>query len=256
MTSVPRKSVAFVGVFTALTLAVPAAAQIDPLDPSLQTGTRFKQEPESLDSAKVRALQKDIARCIAYRHKEETRLLLANSDMVAIDYTALPFDAENFTDELDVVQCLERAMKQSQATMQIRFQHQTLRNLLGEEVYLMDRRGPPAIAPGEPEMLGVRSFEASGGHPRAVGMAKLADCIVYHGAAEADALLDTRPGTDEEREALGAVLPALSKCVGEGTEITVDTGMIRMLAGDGLWARSHYSSGSVTPSAAPVETAE
>lgn len=238
---------------TAAMLATPVVAQ-DNADTvgrndNLQTGSRFKRQSEAADVTEARIMQKDVARCVVYRNKKLSRELLANSDTVSIDFYKIDnLDADGLFDELDVGDCLGRAAKYGTLSIRMNIPFRTLRNLMAEEVYLMDQVGPLDLAGDAPEYLGNRYY-ATGRHPAAVATAKLSDCLTHNDAAGSDALLRSRPGSGDEEEAMEALFPALVTCAGEGiADAEIDTSMVRTVIADGMWARMHY--GPTAPVAA------
>ena len=240
---------------TAAMVATPVVAQ-DNSNPetrndNMQTGSRFKRRSEAADMTEARVMQKDVARCVVYRNKQLSRELLANSDTVSIDFYKLDdVDADGLFDELDVADCLGRAAKYGTLSIRMNIQFRTLRNLMAEEVYLMDQDDPLVLPANAPEYLENRNY-ATGRHPAAVATAKLSDCLTFNDVANSDALLRSRPGSDEEDEALEAIFPALETCAGEGiAEAEIETSMVRTVIADGMWARMHYGP------TAPVAVAE
>ena len=228
----------------AASLAMPAFAQQGfPDVPDIDTGTRFKKQVENPQRDEARDLQKRVARCSVYQNKELSRRLLANSDPVSIDFNELGVDPGELMKELDLAHCVTRAMKHSTYRMHMQFQYPTLRALFAEEVYLMDNKEPIALSPGASEFIEARNSGRSLSS-RAEVMAKLADCIVYHGLPASDALLRSTIASDAEDEAMEALHPALSQCgLGDAEEVTLDYSMVRQVVADGLWSRSHYDAG-------------
>ncbi|TMM49992.1 hypothetical protein [Qipengyuania marisflavi] len=231
----------FLAIILAAAVAYPVQAQQVPFPESdLATGTRFKRLPENVARDESRMMQKRIVKCSVYRNKDLARQILINSDPVTIDFVALDVDKDDLMDELDISDCIGRSMKNSTYRMQMRFQYQTLRALMAEEVYLMDFNAPPAPAATAGTAVSGRSKDRLV-HPRAEQIAGLADCLVFHGPAAADALLRSTIASDAEHEAIEALYPALQSCGMNSTEeVVLDYSMVRQVIADGLWTRSHY----------------
>ena len=237
--------------------ASPASAQVDEQEryergDEQQIGTRFKRQREATSVSESRRIQKDVAKCVVYRNKDLSRRLLANSDTVNIDFYKIDdMDADSMFDELDVGDCLGRAAKYGTLSIAMRIPFRTLRNLMVEEVYLMDQKDPLVIASDAPVQLGNRYF-ATGRHPAAIATAELSDCLAHHSPVQGDALLHSRPGSSGEEEAVESLYPALLACAGEGIADTeISTSMVRTVVADGLWARMQY--GPTAPADAPEE---
>lgn len=237
--------IAAIGGLMTAGVEVPTAAQ-DGDEPfahadGQQIGTRFKRKPEVAGESERRRIQKDVAKCVVYRNKDLSRELLAKSDTADIDFDALDdLDPDGLFDELDVSDCLGRAAKYGTLSIRMSIPFRTLRNLMTEEVYLLDQKKPMTLADNAPLHLANR-FDAAKGRPAVMAMAQLSDCMVHSDVATSDALIRSRPGSDEENEALEALHPAMIACAGpEAASAEVDANVVRMLIADGLWARMHY----------------
>ena len=242
------KTITLAASAAAVTLATPAQAQAqDDQQAGSQVGTRFLRAPESVDAGQGRWMQKRVGNCVFNRHKDEARLLLANSDFYTIDYDAAGLDPDTLFDEMEVGYCMGRLMRGAnnrtyQLNMQIQFS--TLRNLLAEEAYLRDYDAPPAIAPGSPVEVAGR-FDGERVHPQVATMAALADCLTYNAPQQSHDLLNARPGSGDEEEIVEALGPVVVACADtDETEMTIPASLIRQMAADGLWSRSYYGSAS------------
>lgn len=233
------------GLITAIALSTPAIADPDPFpEEELAIGTRFKQQPENAARDEAREMQKRVVRCSVYGNKELARKVLANSDPVTIDFDAVGIPANELTNELEISRCIGRAMKHSTYKMQMRFQYESLRALMAEEVYLMDNDDVVQL-PADAEPFLTERLQGGPIHPRAEMMARLGDCIVFHGPEAADRLLRSRIASDEEREAVEGLYPALAKCgLGGAQEVELDFSMVRRVVADGLWSRTYFTNGS------------
>ncbi len=228
-------------------VATPIAAQDERIsrNDDLQTGTRFKRGVENPDQGKQRDMQKRVARCVVYRNKDLSREFLAKSDSTNIDFSAIDIEPDALFDEFDVADCLGRAAKNGTLSIYMQIPFRTLRNLMAEEVYLMDQKKALTISADAPIMLANR-FYAPGNSGSAEVMAELSDCIVYHGAAPAHDFVKTRPGTNDEADALDALYGPLVECAGKSiANAEIDLSSIRTVIADGLWARAHY--GAMVP---------
>ena len=209
--------------------------------PVSEIGTRFKRAPETAGQAESRDMQKRIAKCVFYRNKDDVRALLAKSDFDWIDFDALGRDAGTFYDEIDFGDCIGSAMKHSTYRMAVRMPYGTLRNLLAEEAYLKDYKQAPTISADSATVIEDRYAFTDGG-PRAQSLALVADCLTYRDMAGVHAVLDTRPGSKGEGEAIDALGPTIMVCLEADEMPDIDTSMLRQVIADGAWARAHYTS--------------
>lgn len=244
-----------IGAVLSAPMAEPVSAQAS--EPQMRAdeqriGTRFKRKAEQANATESRQMQKDVARCVVYRNKDLSRELLAKSDTVSIDFYQIDdLTSDEMFRELDVADCLGRAAKGGTLSISMRIPLRTLRNLMTEEVYLLDQKEQLEIPAGAPDYLENRYY-AAGRHPGAIAMARLSDCLTVNAPIAADSLLRSRPGSTDEEEAIEALFPALLTCAGEKIADTeIDTSAVRTVIADGMWARLHY--GPTAPVAADEE---
>lgn len=206
-----------------------------------QIGTRFKRQRELQSVTDTRRMQKEVARCVVYRNKDLSRTLLAKSDTFGIDFYQIDeLSSDEMFKELDVGDCLSRAAKRGTLSIRMSIPFRTLRNLMAEEVYLMDQKGPLVFSADAPVSLENRHY-AVGRHPGAIATAKLSDCLTHKAPVVGHDLLNSLPGSDEEGEAIDALLPGMIECAGpEVAAAEIDISMLRIVMADGLWARMHY----------------
>ncbi|GGD52249.1 hypothetical protein GRI62_05560 [Erythrobacter arachoides] len=234
----------------AAVLTVPAQAQSQRQNNNgMQTGTRFQRSAETADPDQGRRMQKQVANCVFSRNREDVRTLLANSNFYNVDFAAAGMDSETLFEDLEVNYCIGRLMRgadnQTYHTyMQIQFA--TLRNLLAEEAYLQDFDGPPTIDSASVQDVAGR-FGPGRVHSQVTTMAALADCMTYNAMDAAHEMLDSRPGSNDEAEAVAVLGPVLATCANtDEASLSIGTSLIRQIAADGLWSRSHYGSGSAS----------
>jgi hypothetical protein len=227
---------------TALAFGTGASAQDLPeIEGEQQIGTRFLQEPESVEAGRARQMQKVVARCSFNRNKDEATELLAKSDFFQIDYDALDTDAEEVFEDFNIDDCIGRAMRQSEFKMYMQFPHRTMRNLLAEEAYLHYQRDPIAADAIGPDELGNR-YRMARFYPPTAAIFSTGDCISRTAPETAHALLDSRPTSDDESEAFEQLLPVFGTCMKTGEkEVKLQISMVRQMVADAMWARMYYA---------------
>lgn len=242
---------------TLLMLGLPATALAQSVPGNdIQTGSRFKREVKTYDEGAARNIQKKVAKCVAYMHKDLARELLQKSDPTQIDYDALSVEPGDLFDKLDVDECIGRSMPASAGGTLMRFDAAVMRNLLAEEVYLMDYKGPLALTEDAPEAVEERYIVGGMGDQRTAMMVNLADCIVKREPVAAHEFIDTQPGSKKEAKSVVALHEAIDACAQQKVSSNLDTGLVRRIVADGLWTRAYHLSLSSETAAAPAEGGE
>lgn len=226
-----------------LAMAQPLAAESgrpERTDRVYRTGSLIPMQAEEIEAKLVRQMLKDMGRCVYSSKPKDSDKLLENSDKNAIDYAGLGFGAEDFHTRFSLNKCLGRAMRDTQMTAKFRFAPQMLRTLMAEEAYLASHKRAMTLPEGSEEFMSTRRFVPSMHMVQSRSFADLADCVVFNAPAEADDVLRSVPTSNQESDAIEMLLPAIPGCLFEGQEITLTPQLVRELAADGLWSRSHY----------------
>lgn len=231
--------------------ANPASAQDEyEVEGQQQVGTRFLQEPETVEAARARKMQKKVARCVYSSNEAEVEELLAKSDFHRIDFEALGVEAESLFDDLDVSRCIGRAMRDDEYRMHMRFPHSTMRNLLAKEAYLERNRVPLTLPSDAPDRLDNR-YSMDGIYPPTVVIAEMGDCITRNDPAGAHEFLAQRPSSSGETEAFDKLIPTIGRCLKtEQEEVTLQISLMRQIVADALWSRFHYGPQAAAPASA------
>lgn len=246
---------ALLAIALALVLPDVAWAQSVPGN-DIDTGSRFKRKVKTYDEGDVRDMQKKVAKCVVYMHKDLSREVLQKSDPASIDYDALGIAAEDLFDKLDLNHCIGRAMPDSAGGTLMRFETSVMRNLMAEEVYLMDYRGPLTIGEGEAETIEGRYIVGGLGDQRTAMMVTLADCIVRREPAASHEFIASQPGSKKEAKAVEALHMAVDACAQQKVSGNLDTGLVRRIVADGLWTRAYHQSLGDAEVAAPDDGGE
>lgn len=241
-------AVSIAAVMAVELLAVPAAFAQRP-EPYTRTGSRIAKDPETLGSGPARQIVKDMARCVHRRNPELAERFLKASDPRTVDYESLGFVAGEAPRILDMEKCKGETRLGYELRSMMRMSTPLFRMALAEESYLARNSRPITISEDSEEILSNRYFVLDADIEQKRALGAFADCTVFHAPAEADRLLRTTPGSQQEVAAAQALVPALSQCLVEGQEVALDVKGIREFAADGLWSRSVYQSQLVTEGA-------
>lgn len=209
------------------------------LEPEMRTGSRLPTRPSEMEDTATRRMGKDFAKCTYQRNPALAERVLLASDPATVDLSRAGIEGEDLHEKFALSDCLEKAMSLNQSRVMLRFESRLLRVMFAEEAYLAFNKSPLDLPDGATELVSDRVILDD--NPRARGLGNFSDCLVYHGANEADAILRSRPGTSQEMEAVRALVPAISSCLTEGQEVALTPGNVRGLVADGLWTRSHYA---------------
>lgn len=251
----PKISTPFLASLMMVGMCFPIIAEAQ-LAPEPQTGSRFAKAAEQIEQTKLRIMMKDMARCVFSKQPNLVRKLLQSSDVGGVDFERLGVSEPNLIKRFPLSTCLVRSMDDQVSTAQLNLNTTTLRSVLAEEVYLSEYNTPIEIPDGQSETLANRYFTPSDNNAKSAAFGAFTDCVVYKSPQDADAVLRTRPGSEQEKTAVRALIPALSACIIKDQEVTLTEAGIRTIVADGLWSRSHYGSMAICDSTAVGTPAE
>lgn len=215
----------------------------EPMKPESQVGTRFQTKPTQVNPEEAGVVRKSFARCLYNRAPARVDKLLENSDPEGIEYFAAGTTAERFRSDVGIDYCLHFESAASDAR-QLTMSNTAFRSAMLEEAYLARFKTAPALPEDATEIISDRRYITEGStSARALG--RFADCLIFHSAADADALLRTMPGSDGEKQAARAMAPALGGCLMRGQTLSLNTANVRAFAADGLWTRFVRGTGPV-----------
>lgn len=187
------------------------------------------------DYALVGRARKGLAQCYYRFERLRMESLLKNSDPVSVNMDKVLNRDTFFSYEMN--KCNQKVFDRVKKIDAFRSTPLQMRSMYQEEVYLAANRIVPKIANSETEKVD-RTFISVGEELNtAQQIAGIADCIVFRNPAEADWVLRTMPGTDEEIAAAKALSPALRECLPQGQTFKLNHQNIRTLVADGLWTR-------------------
>lgn len=239
----------------ACTMLLPSAAHAQ-FEPQTPTGSRISKDPEAVEPQAARLIEKDFATCVFSRNPELVTDFLAKTDPGSTGLPDLGFPNDEVVEAFGMVDCLGDANRASQSDSSMAINVRRMRSLVAEEAYLARHDSALVISDGGEEVLSNRVFSSSNNAEVADDArvkAAIADCVIFNAPTHADALLRTAPASEAERQAVQALIPALSNCIVEGQEVTLTAVSIRAIVADGLWARSYY--GAAANDAAPASAA-
>jgi hypothetical protein len=127
-----------------------------------------------------------------------------------------------------------------------------LRQWIIQEAYFdLYEDAPTWIRAGN--VIGERQYPLSAENPNVRGPMDLGDCVVANDPYTADFLYRTVSGSEQEREALNAIAPALSPCLPQGMQVEFNAPMLRVWLGEALWHAANASHPAPAGPAAPAE---
>lgn len=209
-------------------------AALAQVNPDIQLGSRIPVAPAKKDPVLDGAIRDQYVRCTYPSLKDKVDVLLRNSDPVTVDLEAAGIDTRlNFRDhQLRNCFVLEGDLVQAS----IAFTPHAFRYMMLEGAY---RRAIDELTDGHlAKVAAPRKYVTSGGAlPTAKSLGTFSDCIAAQDPRGADRLLRTGSGTEAERAAATAMVPALSACIVEGQQLQLTMINIRSFAADGMWQR-------------------
>lgn len=255
-----RRAFAFMLVALALTVAAPALPWVDgmaraqgndndytPLNSRIRRARPLPTEPRSIwqqrqltdaQRARGRTRVDQLARCLWNTSNEDGLDLLRRTDFGFMSFEQIGIPNDEIGDHYVIDTCLTRVARNANSSVMLRFDAPSMRQWYIQAAYFdYYEDGPTWIRPGY--SVDERSYPLSGDNiPVQVAM-NFADCLVAQDPHGADYLFRTAQGSDEEMDAIRALVPAMSPCLPEGQEMEIDPNAIRVWVGEGLWHASN-----------------
>jgi hypothetical protein len=215
----------------ALIAAGAAHAQVDP---DIEVGSKIPRRSKEADPVTA-GLTRDLYRDCTYSpNRTAMDFFLAQSDPGSADLKAAGINGRKLFDANSLRDCF--VAEGRQARVELRMRNEDFRYIMLEGAYLYAVRQLPAGYANKvpaPRTFVSKNAELGAARP----LAALADCIAEQDPVGADAILRTPSGTDKERAAAKALVPALSACMVAGRQYELKAANIRAFAADGMWQR-------------------
>ncbi len=218
-----------------LLLGLAPASAFGQLKPEVQTGSHIPVKPEAVPGREAGLIKKAFGRCIYESNKKAAAAILSHSDGIGIDLQSAKIT--DLVQTFKMRDCLGEQVSETQSALGFRFGREMLHGLLVEETYLAGHPTAPTLAAGAVEVIDRTYVSIGDALPKARALGAFADCIVFTDVTGSDALLRTIPGSTGERAAARALVPALSKCLNQGAQLSMTPASIRGYVADGLWNR-------------------
>ena len=208
-----------------------AEAQVNP---DIQLGSKIPIKPEKADPVADGRIRDQYLTCAYGPHQEEIDRLLEISDPLTVDFEDAGIDGDKMFRRWNLRQCFVTLGSTVQSS--ISFTPIAFRYMMLEAAYRRVHSNVPADAANW--VPAPRKYVSKGSLlPTATALGTMSDCIAVKDPAGADRLLRAPSGTDAERKAAIALVPALSGCIVEGQQLELTPANIRGFAADGMWQR-------------------
>jgi hypothetical protein len=212
-------------------LATPVAAQ---LKPEKETGSRIPVQPQSVDHKAAGVIRKGFAQCVYDRARAKALVFLQHTDAETIDLAGARItDIKN---DLRLSDCLGEQVRYNELALGLTIKPPALRDMLAEEAYLAVNRTAPAV-PANAQPVDTSFISTGEALDQAKAVSAFIDCAIRVDLPHADALLRTMPGSDNERDAAGALAPTLGACLFRGQNFVLTPASIRSFIAFGMWNR-------------------
>lgn len=174
------------------------------------------------------------SKCLFRRSNEKSLALLAKTDFGFADFAQAGIAGDKADKIYGFSDCLGRVAYTQQSGVMLRFSPGALRQWLLQEAYF-DRYpdGPSWVKPGAEIAERAYPLSESNGSVRAA--MDFADCVVQADPYSADYFFRSSAGSPGEKEALGALTPALGPCLPQGQQVSLALDQLRIWLGEGLW---------------------
>jgi hypothetical protein len=222
-------------LFAALSLsllALPNVAHAQ-LRPDGQTGTLMPGRPQAMSPEHSAETRKEFASCVYHLSKQKVLALLAGSDFDTVVY---PPEVRDWKVDLNLEECLGKQAMGDQYTLGMKISDPVLRDLLAEEAYLAKYSKAPTTTQ-ELVPIEVRLAATNQNSTSTRAMAEFADCTIRHDVVGADALLRTKPASQQERKAAGTLAPAMGQCLDKTQKFSLTPASVRAFVAFAMWSR-------------------
>jgi hypothetical protein len=236
-------------------LAAPLAAQTNdndytPLNTRIRHDRQFPLSPPpnfvppekmgKVERDLTRSMANQFSRCLFRRSQSDSLALLDKTDFGFVNFSQIGMDGEKAMKIYGFHDCLGRVAEANNTGVAMRFYPMNLRQWLIQAAYLNAYpHGPTWLKPGY--VMEARSYPLSATVPTVHAFMDLADCIVTSDPFNADYFYRTMPGSDAEKEALGALVPSVGPCLPQGMQMRLQPEELRNWMGEGLWQAANHS---------------
>lgn len=244
-----------------------AAAQVNndeytPLGSRIRHERAFPNEPiatfnrqllTEADRQRSRSMTDMLARCMWDRGNDKGLDLLERTDLGFYQFEQIGIASSDIGRFYPISHCLGRVAERNNSGVTLRFSAPGIRQSYLQAAYFdMYPQSPTWLQPGLE--VAERVLPLSGADAGVRAQLDFADCVILADPQGADYLFRTPPGTDIEREALRALVPAFSTCVPEGVQLEINPQAMRIAIGEGLWHAARHSAppSAPAPVSAPV----
>jgi hypothetical protein len=247
----------------ACTLATDAAAQSNnndytPLNSRIRRERQFPtdlhnpwgDQTNAVSRNRNRAMLSQFSKCVYNRSREGSLALLQKTDYGFVDFAQVDMTNDRAVKIYGFLACLGRVAYSHNTGVQLRFSAGAMRQWLVQEAYF-DRfpEGPAWVRAGN--VIGARTFPLSADNRGVTEPLDFADCVVATDPFTADFFFRTTAGSDEEKQAIQALSPALGPCLPQGQQIQLQPSLLRLWLGEALWHAANNS--GPAPAQAPQE---
>jgi hypothetical protein len=223
-------------VFAAIAAAVPASAQ---LEPEAHTGSRIAEAPQQFPTDQTREILQRFAECAVKKFPQLAHQMVLDATKVTV--------GEKYMKVADP-DCLVQATSYQFGIVQLKMSPDSFRSAVADE--LMKRNlssfDPAQIAAAaslpEPSLDPADYVPKPGSNTRwkqedydkakqrdtaAIWLFDFGECAARANPAEARNLLQTKINSDEELQALRAMMPAFSSCLDRGHKLSTERASLR-----------------------------
>lgn len=199
--------------------------------------------PEKLTKTgreRSKAMLNQFSRCVYNRSKEDSLDLLDETDFGFSSFQQIGLDDSRALRIYGFKDCLGRVASRQNSGVALRFTPGALRKWLIQEAYF-DRYpdAPVWVKPGHE--IAERSYPLSEQNPGVHAALDFADCVVAAAPYEADFYYRTTGGSDDEKQAIDGLMPALGPCLPQGQQVQLSEELLRVWLGEALWHAARNS---------------
>lgn len=244
------KRLALILASSAMVLSAPVFSQeYTAANSRIKRDRQFPDQPRNMfdptrtnkvSKTRSRAMMGLFGRCLYRRSNEGSLAFLGKTDFGFRSFQQIGEDNQKAFKNYGFRTCMSKVARAQNSSIVLSWSAEGLRQWLVEAAYFDSfKDGPDWVRPGN--VVAARTYPLSERNPGVHVAMDFADCVVAGDPFTADFFYRTTADSDDEKEALDAIIPSLGPCIEEGRQMDITPFALRIWLGEALWHASTNS---------------